>query len=66
VFLKVTGCIDGVPKNGLQSTGMCCVVVGNIPGKENKPAESKAAPKKKQAVARGSNTGKKQIAKKAQ
>lgn len=34
VFLKVTGCIDGVPTNGLQSTGMRCVATGIIKGKQ--------------------------------
>jgi hypothetical protein len=30
VFLKVTGCKDGVPQNGIQSTGIRCVVTGEI------------------------------------
>jgi hypothetical protein len=34
VFLKVTGCTDGVPGNGLQSTGMRCVATGIIKGNQ--------------------------------
>lgn len=30
VFLKVTGCVDGVPQNGRQSTGIRCVKTGVI------------------------------------
>jgi hypothetical protein len=48
VFLKVSGCIDGVPTNGLQSTGMRCVAVGIIAGKPNGQTGPKAAAKKKQ------------------
>ena len=52
VFLKVTGCSDGVPQNGLQSTGMRCVAVGIIPGKQRPPAKRKTATKRKQPNAR--------------
>jgi hypothetical protein len=47
VFLKITGCIDGVPTNGLQSTGMRCVAAGIITSKQKQPAQIKAAAKKK-------------------
>lgn len=50
-FLKITGCINGVPKNWLQSTGMQCVEVGIIPGKQRMPAKSKTVAKKKRSVA---------------
>jgi hypothetical protein len=48
VFLKVTGCIDGIPQNGLQSTGMQCVAAGIIESRQQQPARPKAAVKKKQ------------------
>jgi hypothetical protein len=51
VFLKITGCADGVPGNGLQSTGMRCVAAGNIPGKQNQSAKRKTVAKKKRPVA---------------
>ncbi|HEX6429599.1 MAG TPA: hypothetical protein VF008_18030, partial [Niastella sp.] len=51
VFLKVTGCIDGVPTNGLQSTGMRCVAAGIIAGTPNQKPGLKAATKKKQPKA---------------
>jgi hypothetical protein len=46
VFLKITGCIDGVPTNGLQSNGMRCVAAGIITSKLKQPAQVKAAAKK--------------------
>lgn len=49
VFLKVTGCIDGAPKNGLQSTGMRCVAAGIITSKQKQPVQVKSAAKKKKA-----------------
>lgn len=36
VFLKVTGCKDGVPQNGRQSTGIRCVATGIIEKKKQK------------------------------
>ena len=36
VFLKVTGCKDGVPQNGTQSTGIRCVATGIIQQRKNK------------------------------
>ena len=45
VFLKVTGCKDGVPQNGVQSTGIRCVAIGTIE-KKQKPAKKKRVPKK--------------------
>ncbi|THU37006.1 hypothetical protein FAM09_18800 [Niastella caeni] len=47
VFMKVTGCINGVPENWLQSTGMRCVEVGTIERKQPKPGGQKAATNRK-------------------
>jgi hypothetical protein len=52
VFCKITGCIKGIPGERLQSTGMRCVAVGLIPGKQRPPAKRKTIAKKKQPVAR--------------
>jgi len=59
VFLKVTGCKDGVPGNGLQSTGMRCVAAGAVAVKHDKLVKRKAVPKKKQLVAKKHITAKK-------
>ena len=50
IFLKVTGCRNGVPANGLQSTGMRCVAVSVIPGSQDKPVKKKASPPKKKTI----------------
>ena len=47
IFLKVTECIEGEAKSWPQSTGMRCVAVGIIPGKQQPPAKRKTATKKK-------------------
>ncbi|OQP65810.1 hypothetical protein A3860_14525 [Niastella vici] len=45
VFLRITGCINGEPTNGLQSTGMRCVTSGNIERKAKKEADCGVAEK---------------------
>ena len=52
IFLKVTECINGEAKSWPQSTGMRCIAVGIIPGKQRPPAKRKTATKKKQPIAR--------------
>ena len=50
VFLKVTECGHGLALNYPQTTGMRCVAVGIIPGKEDHSIKKKAATQKKQAT----------------
>jgi hypothetical protein len=63
VFLKVTECEDGIALNYPQSTGMRCLAVGNIPGREQKPAISKSALKTKKSVAKKVGSGRKSAGK---
>lgn len=45
VFLRITGCINGEPNNGLQCTGMRCVATGNIERKAKEEADCAVAEK---------------------
>lgn len=50
VFLKVTGCQEGVPQNGTQSTGIRCVATGTIERKLREHSKPDAPVKKKGAT----------------